>query len=79
MLIGPTLRAWMLYPILGLYELWCKLTGKKPATTRSVLQIWGRYAWYDTALAPLYLAVLRGIDPTPVRVIDTLKTRLADR
>ena len=30
-------------------------------------------------LTSLYLAVLRGIDPTPVRVIDTLKTRLADR
>ena len=28
-------------------------------------------------LVSLYLAVLRGIDPTPVRVIDVLKTRLA--
>ena len=28
-------------------------------------------------LTSLYLAVLRGIDPTPVRVIDTLKSRLA--
>jgi glucose/mannose-6-phosphate isomerase len=30
-------------------------------------------------LVSLYLAVLRGTDPTPVRVIDTLKDRLADR
>jgi len=29
-------------------------------------------------LTSLYLAVLRGIDPTPVRVIDTLKSRLAN-
>jgi len=30
-------------------------------------------------LVSLYLAVLRGIDPTPVRVIDDLKARLAKR
>jgi glucose/mannose-6-phosphate isomerase len=30
-------------------------------------------------LVSLYLAVLRGIDPTPVRVIDDLKARLAER
>jgi glucose/mannose-6-phosphate isomerase len=30
-------------------------------------------------LVSLYLAVLRGVDPTPVRVIDQLKHRLADR
>jgi glucose/mannose-6-phosphate isomerase len=30
-------------------------------------------------LVSLYLAVLRGIDPTPVMVIDTLKARLAER
>lgn len=30
-------------------------------------------------LVSLYLAVLQGIDPTPVPVIDTLKARLADR
>jgi dihydroflavonol-4-reductase len=66
-----TLRAWMLYPILGLYELYCKLTGKKPATTTSVLQIWGRYAWYDTALARTDL----GWAPRPLR--DTLRDTLA--
>jgi dihydroflavonol-4-reductase len=65
-----TLRAWMLYPILGLHELWCKLTGKKPATTTSVLQIWGRYAWYDTALARTDL----GWEPRPLR--DTLRDTL---
>jgi hypothetical protein len=27
----------------------------------------------------LYLAVLRGTDPTPVIVIDTLKARLSER
>jgi glucose/mannose-6-phosphate isomerase len=30
-------------------------------------------------LVSLYLAVLRGVDPTPVDVIETLKTRLAER
>jgi glucose/mannose-6-phosphate isomerase len=30
-------------------------------------------------LVSLYLAVLRGVDPTPVDVIEKLKTRLADR
>jgi glucose/mannose-6-phosphate isomerase len=30
-------------------------------------------------LVSLYLAVLRGVDPTPVDVIETLKARLADR
>ncbi|HEY3188228.1 MAG TPA: SIS domain-containing protein, partial [Solirubrobacteraceae bacterium] len=30
-------------------------------------------------LVSLYLAVLRGTDPTPVRVIDDLKARLAER
>jgi glucose/mannose-6-phosphate isomerase len=30
-------------------------------------------------LVSFYLAVLRGVDPTPVRVIDQLKNRLADR
>jgi glucose/mannose-6-phosphate isomerase len=29
-------------------------------------------------LVSLYVAVLRGTDPTPVDVIDTLKQRLAD-
>jgi hypothetical protein len=27
----------------------------------------------------LYLAVLRGVDPTPVEVIENLKARLSDR
>jgi glucose/mannose-6-phosphate isomerase len=30
-------------------------------------------------LVSLYLAVLRGVDPTPVRVLETLKARLAER
>jgi glucose/mannose-6-phosphate isomerase len=30
-------------------------------------------------LVSLYLAVLRGIDPTPVDVIESLKSRLAER
>ena len=30
-------------------------------------------------LVSLYLAVLRGVDPTPVRVLETLKSRLAER
>jgi glucose/mannose-6-phosphate isomerase len=30
-------------------------------------------------LVSLYLAVLQGIDPTPVRVIEELKARLSER
>jgi glucose/mannose-6-phosphate isomerase len=30
-------------------------------------------------LVSLYLAVLRGVDPTPVDILDDLKTRLAER
>jgi glucose/mannose-6-phosphate isomerase len=30
-------------------------------------------------LVSLYLAVLRGVDPTPVEVIENLKARLSDR
>jgi dihydroflavonol-4-reductase len=32
-------------------ELFCAMTGKSAPVTRDVLQIIGRYAWYDTSKA----------------------------
>lgn len=46
-----SLRAWMIFPILVILELWSKLTGKPPKVTRKLLELWGRYAWYDTSRA----------------------------
>lgn len=46
-----SLRAWMIFPIVVILELWSKLTGKPSKVTRELLELWGRYAWYDTSRA----------------------------
>lgn len=46
-----TLRAWIVYPLVFLVELWNKLKGKPSPVTRDILELWGRYAWYDNSLA----------------------------
>ena len=46
-----SLRSWMLYPILIILILLSKITGKPAKVTLSILELWGRYAWYDTSLA----------------------------
>lgn len=46
-----SLRAWMIFPIVVILEFWSKLTGKPSKVTRELLELWGRYAWYDTSRA----------------------------
>lgn len=41
----------MIFPIVVILELWSKLTGKPSNVTRELLELWGRYAWYDTSRA----------------------------
>lgn len=45
------LYAWIVYPLVLVVELWNKLRGKSSPVTRDILELWGRYAWYDTSLA----------------------------
>jgi len=47
-----------------------RLRGKSPIVTREILQLWGRYAWYDSTLAGTDL----GWKPRPLR--DTLRDTL---
>jgi dihydroflavonol-4-reductase len=53
----------LLTALVGGLEIVSKLTGKPAAITRDVLQIIGRYAWYDTARARAEL----GWEPRPLR------------
>ena len=46
-----SLRAWMIFPVVAILELWSKLMGKPPKVTRKLLELWERYAWYDTSRA----------------------------
>jgi dihydroflavonol-4-reductase len=46
-----TLRSSVVSPLLALVELQAKLMNKPPAVTRAVLELFGRYAWYDTKSA----------------------------
>jgi dihydroflavonol-4-reductase len=64
------IRAWMVYPVVMAHGLWCKLRSQPPKVTRSILQLWGRYAWYDTSLARREL----GWEPRPLRqtITDSL-------
>jgi dihydroflavonol-4-reductase len=57
------IHAWMVYPIIRVHEMWCKLTGRTPKATLALLQLWGRNAWYDTSLARAEL----GWKPRPLR------------
>jgi dihydroflavonol-4-reductase len=45
------LRAGALRPLLALQALRSTLAGEAPPVTPAVLEIWGRYAWYDTRRA----------------------------
>jgi dihydroflavonol-4-reductase len=69
------IKAWMVYPLLAAHEMWSNLRGKSPKVTRSVLQLWGRYAWYDTSCARKEL----GWEPRPLRetVADSLNWLLS--
>ena len=65
------LRAAALRPLIALHLFRCTLTGKQPLVTPALLEIWGRYAWYDTRRAQTEL----GWQPRPLA--ETLKDTLA--
>jgi dihydroflavonol-4-reductase len=53
----------LLSAVVGAVEIVSKLKGKPPPVTRDVLQILGRYAWYDTSRARAEL----GWEPRPLQ------------
>jgi dihydroflavonol-4-reductase len=57
------LTKWMLYPLITAHEIISQWRRRTPKVTRSILQLWGRYAWYDTTLAREEL----GWEPRPLR------------
>jgi dihydroflavonol-4-reductase len=46
-----SLRAWMLSPVVAVLGLVSRVKRIPPKVTRDVLELWGRYAWYDTSRA----------------------------
>ncbi len=66
-----TLYPAVLSPLLALLELQAKAMGSVPVATRVVLELFGRYAWYDASLARSEL----GWQPRPLR--DSIKDTLA--
>ena len=46
-----SIRSWMLYPILAALALWSRIRGTPLKASPSVLELWGRYAWYDIGRA----------------------------
>jgi dihydroflavonol-4-reductase len=61
----------LLQVAVGVLELYCRLRGKPAPITRDVLQVIGRYAWYDTAKARREL----GWTPRPLQ--QTLQDTIA--
>ena len=61
----------LLYALVGAVEIFSTLTGKAPPLTRDVLQVIGRYAWYDTSRARADL----GWEPRPLQqtLDDTIR------
>jgi dihydroflavonol-4-reductase len=61
----------LLYALVGAVEIFSTLTGKAPPLTRDVLQVIGRYAWYDTSRARADL----GWEPRPLQqtLEDTIR------
>jgi dihydroflavonol-4-reductase len=53
----------LLHTIVGAVEILSKVRGKPSPVTRDVLQILGRYAWYDTSRARAEL----GWEPRPLQ------------
>ncbi len=45
------LRVWMVYPIIVVLNAWARLRGRSAPVSLSLLELWGRYAWYDTRRA----------------------------
>jgi dihydroflavonol-4-reductase len=65
-----TLRAWMLSPVVAVLGLISRLKRSPPRVTRAVLELWGRYAWYDTGRAHAEL----GWNARPLR--ETLESTI---
>ena len=61
----------LLHALVAALELYCRLRGKPAPVTRDVLQVIGRYAWYDTSKARVEL----GWTPRPLD--QTLQDTLA--
>jgi dihydroflavonol-4-reductase len=61
----------LLHLLVGAVEIFSALTGKAPPLTRDVLQVIGRYAWYDTSRARTEL----GWQPRPLKqtLEDTIR------
>ena len=61
----------LLHALVGAVEIVSTLTGKAPPVTRDVLQVIGRYAWYDTSRARAEL----GWEPRPLQqtLEDTIR------
>jgi len=61
----------LLHLLVGAVEIFSALTGKAPPLTRDVLQVIGRYAWYDTSRARSEL----GWQPRPLKqtLEDTIR------
>jgi dihydroflavonol-4-reductase len=57
------LHLWIVYPIVAAMALWRRLGGNPPKISRSLLKLWGQYAWYDTSRARAEL----GWEPRPLR------------
>ncbi len=66
-----SLRGWMVYPLVVLVELFSKLRGRPAPVSRNILELWGRYAWYDTSLSRNEL----GWKPRPLQ--ETLRDTIA--
>lgn len=62
---------WLVTSLLTALELWAKLTRKPPKVSRSIVELWDRYAWYDAKRAHTDL----GWAPRPLR--ETLEDTLS--
>ncbi|MCH9638827.1 MAG: NAD-dependent epimerase/dehydratase family protein [Betaproteobacteria bacterium] len=58
-----SIRAWMIAPVIAILIMWSKITGKPARVVPSILELWGRYAWYDTRRALVEL----GWKPRPLQ------------
>lgn len=65
------LPAWLLGPSISLLGFFNKIIGQSPKVSSKLLELWGRYAWYDTSRARSDL----GWEPRPLResIKDTIQ------
>lgn len=50
------LPAWLVYPIVAVIQLFSRIRGRSSPVNLSILELWNRYAFYDTSLAQRELA-----------------------